>query len=501
MLQATAPAAAAAVRRPNILWLIAENMGPDLACYGYPLVLSPNLDRLAATGLRYANAFSTAPVCSASRSAFMTGMYQTSIGAHNHRSHRADHFHLRSGVLPVTHRLRAAGYYTANIQYVEGKPVGTGKTDLNFEVEGDEIWTRPRQQPRGAPHEQHNLRNSYKLFHTDEWTDLPLHKPFFAQVNLPVVERGAGKGWTASERNPWNKQTHPRRIDPAKVTVPPYYPDHPTVREDWAGYLDAVCAVDDRCGEILRRLESDGLLEETVVFFFGDNGRLEHRGLDWCYDSGDRVPLIVRWPKRFPAPPQYSPGRVAEEVTSLVDLTATTLAVAGISRPAGMQSRIFLGETADPPRRYVFSARDRCDDAVQRIRAVRGLRYRYVRNFMPEKPFMALHRYKYAHYPVVRLMWQLHREGKLRPPQQALMAARLPEEELYDIDNDPYEITNLASSTRPEHRRAMTEMRSALFRWIDETGDLGRIPEPREAVDFWVREAHDRHGTPDWYGK
>lgn len=145
-----APLVASPRPRPNILWLTAENMGPDLACYGHPLVESPNLDRLAAAGMRYANVFCTAPVCSSSRSAFMTGLYQTATGAHNHRSHRADHFHLPGGVAPITHWLRDAGYFTANIQFIGGKPVGTGKTDLNFEVQGDEVWTRPHP-PSKAP--------------------------------------------------------------------------------------------------------------------------------------------------------------------------------------------------------------------------------------------------------------------------------------------------------------------------------------------------------------
>jgi len=499
MFQAAATATSRAGRRPNILWLTAENMGPDLGCYGHPLVQSPNLDRLAAEGMRYSTVFSTSPVCSSSRSAFMTGMYQTAIGAHNHRSHRGDHFHLQPGVLPVTHRLRAAGYYTANIQSMDGKPVGTGKTDLNFEVEGEELWTRPRLPLKGSPEAQHNIRNLHRLYHSDEWSDLPRNKPFFAQVNLPVVERGGTRGWVGSARNPWNQQTHPQRIDPAKVTVPPYYPDHPVVRQDWAGYLDAVGGVDQRCGDILGRLESDGLLEETVVIYFADNGRLETRGLDWCYDSGDRVPMIVRWPKRFPAPPQYRPGKVAQDVVSLLDITATTLAIAGIPRPTGMHSRILLGENAGPARHYAFSARDRCDDAVQRIRAVRGTRYRYIRNFMPEKAFMALHRYKDACYPVIPLMHDLHRQGKLNPTQQVLMAPRLPDEELYDLQTDPFEINNLASSKSPEHQKMKSELRSVLFRWIDETNDQGRIPESPEVIEFWTQEQDRLHGTPAWH--
>ncbi|MBN8731467.1 MAG: sulfatase [Acidobacteria bacterium] len=501
MWQAAAPALMGAQRKPNILWLIAENMGPDLGCYGHPLVRTPHLDRLAAEGMRFERVFSTAPVCSTSRSAFMTGMYQTAIGAHNHRSHRDDHFHLPRGVQPITHRLRAAGYYTANVQFMDGKPVGTGKTDLNFEVEGEEIWTKARSTANKPAHLRSNDSNLYRLFHSNEWADLRQNQPFFAQVNLPVVERGGTRGWVGSDRNPWNKQVHPRLVDPAKVTVPPYYPDVPSVRQDWAGYLDAVCGVDARCGEILRRLEEDDLLEDTVVIYFGDNGRLELRGLDWCYDSGDRVPMIVRWPKRFPAPRQYRAGRVVEDVVSLLDVTATTLGIAGVPRPEGMHSRIFLGDKADAPREYAFSARDRTDDAVNRIRAVRGRRYRYIRNLMPEKNFMAIHRYKDACYPVVALMRELHREGKLTPVQQVLMAKRLPDEELYDLERDPYEITNLAASTHSEHQRVKKQLRAALDRWMAETNDQGRIQEPREVVDFWTQESHELHGTPEWHLK
>jgi arylsulfatase A-like enzyme len=187
----------------------------------------------------------------------------------------------------------------------------------------------------------------------------------------------------------------------------------------------------------------------------------------------------------------------AHEV-SLLDVTATTLDIAGVPRPHGMHGRILLGKNADPPRKYAFTARDRCDDAVQRIRAVRSSRYRYIRNFMPEKPFMALHRYKDACYPVVRLMFELHREGKLTPPQKVLMAPRLPDEELYDVANDPYEITNLADSSQPEHQRVKKELRAALLGWIEETGDQGRFPENPQDLEYAIESAKQAWGTAEW---
>lgn len=483
---ATTPAG---VRKPNILWIVGENMGPDLGCYGYPSVRTPNLDRLAIEGMRYRQVIATAPVCSTSRSSFMTGMYQTSIGAHNHRSHRSpapdQHHRLPAGVRPLPQRLRDAGYYTANITTMGGKPVGTGKLDLNFDVEGEVVRpgeTLPVNAP--MPTVQHNFKNSIRLFQATEWTQLPRHQPFYAQINLPTVELGP-VNWTGAPDQPWQGQSHPATTDPATVVVPSYYPDHPVVRKHWAGYIDSINGLDVRVGEILARLESDGLADDTVVIFFGDNGRLELRGLDWCYDSGDRVPLIVRWPKNFPAPPQYRAGLASEQLVSLLDLTATTLAIAGVPKPAGMQSRILLGADADPAREVVFSARDRTDEAVQRIRAVRGPRFRYIRNFIPDHPYLAPHRYKEARFPVVPLLRTLHAEGRLSGPPLALVADRLPDEELYDTAADPFEIHNLAASAEPGHQRILREMRAALEQWIVEADDQGRFPEPPAVLEFW----------------
>jgi N-sulfoglucosamine sulfohydrolase len=486
---AAAPGAAPA-RRPNILWITAENCGPDFGCYGYPTVTTPNVDRLAREGLRYRLAFDTAPVCSASRSALMTGMYQTAIGAHNHRSHRIpgvdDHHFLPEGVRPFPQRLRDAGYFTANITTMAGKPVGTGKTDLNFEVVGDVLRDEPP--PAGGwgsnANNRHNHGNSVRLFAGTEWTQLAARQPFYAQVNLPTVELGP-VNWTAAPDQPWQGQSHPATVDPARVLLPPYYPDDPVMRKHWAGYLDAMNGLDARVGEILARLEADGLADDTVVIFFADNGRIELRGLDWCYDSGDRVPLIVRWPKNFPAPPQYRAGLTSEQLVSLIDLTATTLALAGVPKPAGMHGRIILGTDADPAREVVFSARDRTDEAVQRIRAVRGPRYRYIRNFIPDHPYLAPHRYKEARFPAVPLLRARQAEGRLTDAQRTLVVDRLPDEELYDTEADPHEIHNLAASRDTEHQRILGEMRATLDQWIAETDDQGRFPESPAVLKFW----------------
>jgi arylsulfatase A-like enzyme len=478
-------------RSPNILWLVAENMGPDLGCYGAKQVVTPNLDRLAVQGMRYTRAFATAPVCSPSRSAFMTGLYQTAIGAHNHRSHRTpgvdDHFHLPAEVRPVTHWLIDAGYYTTNITTMDGRRIGTGKTDLNFEVEGKSLRPGAPSVPKGAAEwARQDYANSARLFHTTDWAGLKEHQPFFAQINLPNVERNA-KGWVGQDQNP-------KYADPAQVALPPYYPDTPAVRQDWAGYLNAVSGLDVQVGRVLQRLEEDGLAESTVVIFFGDNGRLEARGLDWCYDSGLHVPLIIRWPKDYPVPSQYHSATVSDQLLSLIDVTATTLALAGLRKPEPMQGRVFLGPEAEPPRQYVFGARDRTDEAVQRIRTVRSARYRYIRNFMPDKPFLASHLYKEVTYPVYAALRQGQAGGTLTLAQATLVASRLPDEELYDMQNDPHEVRNLAASTDPEHQRILKELRVELDRWLAATDDQGRFPEPPEVVAYWKADAQGRHG-------
>jgi len=500
-------------RRPNILWLIADNIGTDLSCYGTPLVRTPNLDRLAAEGMRYDAAFSTVPICAPSRSAFVTGMHAATIDAQHMRSHRHDQFHLPAGVRPITQRLIDEGYYAANIRSLDGKTVGTCKIDLNFEVQGPVLRRTPadkrrRREAQNAPEggtvdsRVLDVENEIRLFHTDDWAELKTHQPFFAQVNFPIAERpgrerGPGSGWVGSEHAPaFGTQVHPAVVDPDRVTLPPYYPDHPVARKDWAGYLDCICGLDQRVGEILDRLEADGMTDDTIVVFFADQGRIEIRGIGWCYDRGNHVPLIVRWPKSFAAPPQYSSGAVNEQLVSLLDLTATTLGFAGLKKPAGMQSRIFLGSDADPPRRHVFTHRDRHDEVVQRIRSVRSDRHRYIRNFIPERPFLFFHAHKEAMYPVIPLLRELHKEGKLNAVQQALLAPRMPDEELYDLENDPYEVNNLAGSPDPEHQRVLQQLRGTLDNWIEETDDQGRHLEPPELVQQWIKVMYDRWGGP-----
>lgn len=305
-------------------------------------------------------------------------------------------------------------------------------------------------------------------------------------LNFASVERNA-KGWVSQDQNP-------RHADPAQVELPPYYPVTPAVREDWAGYLDAVSGLDALVGRVLTRLAADGLEEDTVVIFFADNGRLEARGLDWCYDSGLHVPLIIRWPDKYPPPLAYHAGAVRDQLVSLIDVTATTLALAGLAKPAAMHGQVFLGPRAEAPRQFVFGARDRADEAVNRIRTVRSERHRYIRNFMPDKPFLAPHAYKEAAFPVYQVLRQFAASGKLTPAQATLTAPRLPDEELYDTQQDPHEINNLVASTEAEHRHVLNVLRKELDRWLEVTDDQGRFPEPAQVVAYWQADAQARHG-------
>src|SRR5262245_52023049 len=257
--------------------------------------------------------------------------------------------------------------------------------------------------------------------------------------------------------------------------------------------------MDRRIGWVLDRLREGGLLEDTVVIFFGDNGRLEPRGIHWCYDCGLRVPLIIRWPKNFPAPPQLRPGSVDERIISLIDLTATTLAIAGVRQPPLMQGRPFLGADAAAPRQYAFAARDRIDETIQRIRSVHDARFHYIRTYTAGPTFASLNRYKEKCFLILPLMRQLHAEGQLTGPPAVLMALRGPCEEFFDLRTDSHEIHNLVDSTDADCREALTRMRAALDVWIAETGDRGQWPERPEVVAPFEKEMHDWFGTPPWY--
>lgn len=429
----TSHSACRAADRPNILWIIAEDLSPDLGCYGNRVVRTPNLDRLAAEGMRFTRAYVTGPVCSASRSAIATGMYQTSIGAHNHRSHRDDGYRLPEPVRVFTYYLREAGYHTSNLRNSHGLQ-GTGKTDFNFEAG--------------------------QVFDGEDWSERRRGQPFYAQINFSETHR-AFRRFT---ENP---------VDPARVELPPYYPDHPAVRLDWALYLDTVQHLDVKVGRVLERLKREGLWEDTIVFFFSDHGRPMPRGKQFLYEEGIRIPLIVRIPEKYRVE-GYQPGTVSDALISAIDITATTLWLAGLELPRHFHGRPFFGPDVQR-RAYIIAARDRCDETIDRIRCVCERRFKYIRNFFPERPYAQQNVYKDTMYPTLRVMRDLYEQGRLSGAAAAFLAPTRPEEELYDLVADPWEIHNLAA--HPEFRSTLERMRRILDQWIRTTSDQGQYPE------------------------
>ena len=428
-----------ATTKPHIIWITGEDMGKQLGCYGMPHVSTPNLDRLAAEGVRFNNAHSTAPVCSASRSAFNTGVYQIASGAHHHRSHRKDGWRLPAGIELISKRLQAAGYYTTNPHDLSSTLKASGKTDFNFTVD-----------------------NAFDSM--SSWRTRKPGQPVFAHINFTAPHKGP--------QFPRARRENKVLIDPAKLELPPYWPDHRVVRDEYANFLDAVNLLDSDVGRLWTELRKDGLLDNALVFFFGDNGRCLIRGKQWLYDAGTSIPLIA-WGKGVPQ------GAVREDPCISLDFTATSIQAAGLPLPTPCHGQNLFSAK---PRQEIYTARDRCDMTLDRIRAVRTPRYKYIRNFMPDRPYTQYNNYIETSYPTLGVMKQLDKEGKLNPTQQLFMAKQKPPEELYDVRADPHEVNNLAAS--PKHRTTRDQLSLKLNRWLETMDDQGRHPEDPKAAEL-----------------
>jgi arylsulfatase A-like enzyme len=422
-------------RRPNILWVSFEDTTPRYGCYGDRLARTPNLDRLAAEGCRFPNAFSTAAVCAPSRSAVITGMYQTAIGTQHQRTSRTNPATPGmptpyAAVVPhyvkcFPEYLRAAGYFCTN----------NAKTDYQFDPPLT-AWDLCRQ---GA-----------------HWRDRAGDEPFFAVFN-PTATHESGM---------WDDKGEPQ-TNPGAVELPPYLPDTLECRKALARQYDHIAQNDAFLGELLAQLEEDGLADDTIVFHWSDHGEGLPRSKRWPYDGGIRVPLIVRWPGRL------APGSVDERLVSMVDLGPTVLSLAGAPIPAHMQGQPFMGPEA-AEREYIFAARDRHDESYDMVRAVRDGRYKYIRNYRPELPRMLWIPYRNRH-PIMREIWRRYLKDELVGPQRWFAETSRPVEELYDTASDPHELNNLAGD--PKHRAVLKRMRGALDGWRAAVGDLGVVDE------------------------
>ena len=432
------------VTKPNILWLVTEDISPYISSYGDSTAKTPNLERLAKEGVRFTNVFSVSGVCAPSRSCLITGMYPTSIGTNNMRTlnpYPGLGIPKYSVVLPpevkmLSELMRRAGYYCTN----------NNKQDYQFE----------------APLSGWN-ESSLKA----HWRNRPLGKPFFSVVNFEVTH----------ESQIWMKKDDELLVDPAKVKIPPYYPESPIIRRDLARMYSNIMEMDRKVGEKLKELEDDGLLENTIIVWYSDNGGPIPRGKREIYDTGLHVPMIIRYPDKKLA------GTVNTDLVSFVDFAPTTLSLAGANIPSYLQGQAFAGVSkAESPRKYIYAARDRMDSEYDLVRAVRDKRFKYIRNYQPEKPYMQNIAYR-KQMDLMNELLKFEKEGKLDSVQQLWFRKNKDEEELFDTQNDPFELKNLAADLA--HSSKLGELRAALDKWMVLTKDKGFIEEIDWVASFW----------------
>ena len=440
-------------QKPNILWITCEDMSPRLSCYGDSTILTPTIDKLASEGIRYTNAFSVSGVCAPSRAAIITGLYPTSFGAQHMRTiKRTSALDKISDpellAIPVyeavpppevkcfSEILRANGYYCTN----------NSKTDYQFHS------------PVTAWDECSN--NAH-------WKNRPEGKPFFAVFNIGITH----------ESQVWKMADKPLKVSPEKVPVPPYYPDNAVVRKDIARHYSNILLMDSIVGVYLKEIDDAGLKNNTIVWFYGDHGDGLPRMKRWTYDSGIKVPLIISFPDG------QGTGSVDDQLVSFVDFAPTMLSLTGIEIPDYMQGRAFSGPQKSTPRDYIFATRDRMDPATDCRRAVRDKRFKYIKNFQPEKPYVQFLPYR-DQMDLMQELLRYNREGKLNEIQKLWFRETKPEEELYDTKNDPHEVKNLANDSK--YSEVLARMRKALKEWTEETNDFARLmPEPELIKILW----------------
>lgn len=414
---------------PNFVWIVADDMSPDIGAYGAAGVKTPNLDRLAREGRRYTRAYASAPVCSASRSAFILGTYQTTTGLHAHDVENPQPLSAPYQHLPAL--LRQAGWFVTNAVAPGGEKSKTkAKTHYNFAHDPSEMYD-------GV-----------------DWRQRSSGQPFFAQFQISEPHRPFPI--------PASYDENALKL----IKLPSNYPDHKLMRRDWYAYLRSVEVVDRRVGAILDQLEKEGVLDETIIMFFADHGRPMPWGKQWLSIEGLQVPLLIRGPS-------VQAGNVEERLVSLIDLAPTMLSLAGCSIPEWMQGRPML-KGPFPDRDQIFAARDRCGDAEDRIRAVISPGFLMVENFHPEISRLNWSSYKEAGYPGMVLIRELHRSGGLTPLQDRYLSLQREPLELYDLKADPAGLVNVVRERQMAND--VQKLKSALDSWIKITGDLGGLP-------------------------
>ena len=417
---------------PNILWLTSEDNSPFLGCYGDEFATTPNLDKLASEGFLYTHAYANAPVCAPARNTILTGVYACSNGNQHMRS-----YYPKSDVVkPYPLYLRDLGYYCTNNR----------KTDYNVSnVEPSEIWNE------SSPEAHYKNRAD--------------GQPFFAVFNTTISHESSIHNSIPNEE---------LRHSPDEVTLPPHHPATPEMKHDWAQYYDKVEDMDAQIGEWLQELENSGLAENTIVFYYGDHGGVIARSKRYVYESGTRVPFIVRIPEKFKNLfPAEETGASINRLISFVDLVPTLLSIVGIKIPDYLQGSAFLGKQKTEDPEYAFMFRGRMDERYDMCRAVRDQKYRYIRNYMPYRIYGQHLEYLWR-APSIRSWEAAYLNGECNPAQSIFWEPK-PVEELYDTENDPWEVNNLASD--PAYKEVLERMRAANKNWVTNIFDTGFIPE------------------------
>ena len=447
-----------AADRPNVLWFVVDDMSANFGCYGEQTIATPNVDRLAKEGVRFSRAYVTAPVCSPCRSALITGMYQTTIGAQHHRSGRGElKIHLPAEITPTPKLFQQGGYFTC---------IGSGLPDLDF-----------RGLPFGAPKGKkakannadrlgktdYNFEWDAKMYDSSDWSGRKANQPFFMQVQLHGGKLREGAEAARVQFRERVVRELGAGTDPNKVTLPPYYPRDPVLLQDWADYLDAARLTDMHVGRVLARLEKEGLLANTLIVFMTDHGISHARGKQFLYEEGAHIPLVIRGPG-IPA------GVVRPDLVEQIDLAALSLAAAGLGVPSWMQGKDILAPSY-VKRDEAFSARDRCDETTEKIRSLRTDKFIYIRNFHPERPHLQPCAYKDGKQ-IVQQLRELHAAGKLSEfTEKLLFSPTRPREELYELANDRWQVRNLAED--PAYASVLAEHRQRLDAKLVATKDPG----------------------------
>jgi arylsulfatase A-like enzyme len=417
---------------PNILWLTSEDNSPFLGCYGDEFATTPNLDHLASEGFLYTHAYANAPVCAPTRNTILTGVYACSAGNEHMRSR-----YPKSDIIKTyPEYLREIGYYCSN----------NSKTDYNIgNFDDKSVWDD------SSPQAHYKNRKE--------------GQPFFAVFNTTISHESSIHKSIPNEE---------LRHNPEEVPIPPHHPATPEMKHDWAQYYDKVEDMDAQIGEWLKELDEAGLAENTIVFYYGDHGGVIARSKRYVYESGTRVPFIIRIPEKYKYLfPEKKVGSSVNRLISFVDLVPTLLSITGIEIPEYLQGDAFLGKQKTPDPEYAYMFRGRMDERYDMSRAVRDQRFRYIRNYMPYRVYGQHLEYLWRAPSIVS--WEkAYLNGECNKEQSAFWETK-PVEELYDTENDPWEVNNLAKDIN--YLDVLERMRAANKEWVTRIYDSGFIPE------------------------